>query len=92
MMQSVLGLPVVIATVKEDFYFVATLGWWKKNCELGAKTKCCLLHDRLAKGEREKMVIMWDSARMCGATNVQSWQVYKLQKIHQDHHMQKFPK
>ena len=26
MMQSVLGLPVVIAMVKEDFYFVATLG------------------------------------------------------------------
>ena len=72
MMQSVLGLPAVIAMVKEGFYFLGTLGRSKKNCELGATTKCCFLHDGLSKGEREMMVIVWDSARMCGATNVQS--------------------
>ena len=30
-----------------------------------------LLYDRLAKGEREKMVTVWNSARMYHVTNVQ---------------------
>ena len=45
---------------------------------------CCL--NRFAKGEREQMVTVSDSARMYGVTNLQSYQVMK------DHHMQKFAK
>ena len=36
-----------------------------------------LLGERFAKGEREKMVIVWDSARMYGVANVQSHLVTK---------------
>ena len=33
-----------------------------------------LLHDRFANGEREKMMTVWDSARMYGVTDVGSYQ------------------
>ena len=36
-----------------------------------------LLGDRFAKGEREKMVTVWDSARMYDVANVLSYQVPK---------------
>ena len=36
-----------------------------------------LLCDRFAKGEREKMMTVWNSATMYRVTNVQSYQVTK---------------
>ena len=35
------------------------------------------LCDRFAKGERQKMLTLWDSARMHGVANVLSYQVTK---------------
>ena len=56
MMQSSLGVLVVIAMLKEGFNFVGTVHWADEK-RMGARRKCSpLLPYRFAKGEREKMV------------------------------------
>ena len=73
------GLLVVIAMVKERSYFVVTSADEKRSeswePEGNVRT---LLGDRFFKGEREKMATVWDSARMFGVANVQSYLVTKL--------------
>ena len=73
-----LGFLVVIAMIKERFCFVVTSADEKRSeswePEGNVRT---LLGDRFVKGEREKMVTVWDSARMYGVANLQSYLVTK---------------
>ena len=69
---------VVIAMIKERFYFVVTSADQKRSeswePEGNVRT---LLGERFVKGEREEMVTVWDSARMYGVANVRSYLVTK---------------
>ena len=74
-----MGLLVVIAMIKERFYFVVISADEKRSDSWEPQGNVrTLLGDRFVKGEREKMVTVWDSARlMYGVTNVQSYLVTK---------------
>ena len=75
MMQSSLVVRVVIGKV-----LTLQVHWADEERSEGGKPEGNvprLLRDRFAKGEREKMVTQWDSPRMYGVTNVQSYQVTK---------------
>ena len=69
-----MGLLVVTAMVKEGFYFVGTSADEKRSesWEPDGNFRT-LLGDRFTKGEREKTVPVWDSARMYGVANIQSY-------------------
>ena len=64
MMQSSLGVLVVIAMLKEGFNFVGTVHWADEERSEGWEPEGNvrpLLHYRFIKGEREKMVTYWNS-------------------------------
>ena len=63
MMQSSLGVLVVIAMVREGFHFLGMLGWYKTRESWKPEGNIpLLLHDRFAKGEGKKD---GDSVRLC---------------------------
>ena len=71
-----MGLLVVIAMIKERFYFVVTSADEKRSESWEPEGNVCTFVG-FVKGEREKMVTVWDSARMYGVANVQSHLVTK---------------
>ena len=76
MMQSSLGVLVVIAMVREGFHFLGMLGWYKTRESWKEIFLPCCMTD-LPRVKKKKMVTAWDSARMYGVTNVRSYQVTK---------------
>ena len=67
-----LGLLVVIAMIKERSYFVVISADEKRSESWKPERNVCIFVG-FVKGEREKMVTVWDSARMYGVANVQSY-------------------